>query len=121
MVGIDAREGKVAVEGWVEASNMDAVELAREFEDSGVAAIVYTDIDRDGALKGLNIESTIALARSVSIPIVASGGLASMLDVERLAMPDCRLLEGVIAGRALYDGRIDPAAALEILREDLLC
>jgi phosphoribosylformimino-5-aminoimidazole carboxamide ribotide isomerase len=115
-VGIDARSGKVAVEGWSETSGMEAVDLARAFEDAGVAAIVYTDIDRDGVLKGINWEATIALAEAVSIPVIASGGLASMADVERLLRPDAAKLAGAIAGRALYDGRIDPKAALALLR-----
>ncbi|MCB1481961.1 MAG: 1-(5-phosphoribosyl)-5-[(5-phosphoribosylamino)methylideneamino]imidazole-4-carboxamide isomerase [Rhodobiaceae bacterium] len=112
VVGIDARGGKVAVEGWAQTSTLDAVDLARQFEDAGVAAIVYTDIDRDGILTGINWEATIALAEAVSIPVIASGGLASMEDIERLAQPDAAKLEGAISGRALYDGRIDPAAAL---------
>jgi phosphoribosylformimino-5-aminoimidazole carboxamide ribotide isomerase len=114
-VGIDARGGKVAVEGWAETSDMPAVDLARAFEDAGVAAIIYTDIDRDGVLKGINWEATIALAEAVAIPVIASGGLASMVDIERLTRPDAAKLEGVISGRALYDGRIDPRAALELL------
>jgi phosphoribosylformimino-5-aminoimidazole carboxamide ribotide isomerase len=115
-VGIDARGGKVAVEGWAEATEMTAVDLGRRFEDAGVAAIIFTDIDRDGILKGLNIDSTLALARAVSIPVIASGGLASIADVERLLQPDCAILEGAISGRALYDGRLDPAAALKLIR-----
>jgi len=114
-VGIDAKGGKVAVEGWAEASELTAVDLARKFEDAGVSAIIYTDIDRDGVLKGLNIASTLELANAVSIPVIASGGLASMADIERLAEPDCAILEGAITGRALYDGRIDPAEALKVL------
>ncbi|BCP55809.1 1-(5-phosphoribosyl)-5-[(5-phosphoribosylamino) methylideneamino] imidazole-4-carboxamide isomerase [Kaistia sp. 32K] len=116
-VGIDARGGKVAVEGWAETSELTTIELARRFEDAGVAAIVFTDIDRDGVLKGLNIESTLALARAVEIPVIASGGLASIDDVKRLLEPDCAILEGAISGRALYDGRLDPAAALKLIRE----
>ena len=115
-VGIDARGGKVAVEGWAEASSLGAVELAKKFEGAGVAAIVYTDIDRDGVLTGINWEATIALADAVSIPVIASGGLASMADIRRMTMPDARKLEGAISGRALYDGRIDPAEALALLR-----
>ena len=115
-VGIDARGGKVAVEGWAEASSLGAVELAKKFEGAGVAAIVYTDIDRDGVLTGINWEATIALADAVSIPVIASGGLASMADISRMTMPDARKLEGAISGRALYDGRIDPAEALALLR-----
>jgi phosphoribosylformimino-5-aminoimidazole carboxamide ribotide isomerase len=115
-VGIDARGGKVAVEGWAETSELDVIELARRFEGAGVAAIIYTDIDRDGVLAGINWPATLTLARSVSIPVIASGGLASMQDIERLARPECQILEGAISGRALYDGRIDPAKALAVLR-----
>lgn len=114
-VGIDARDGKVAVEGWAESSELTAAELGRRFEDAGVAAIVYTDIARDGVLKGLNIAATLALAEELSIPVIASGGLASLADVERLLMPDCAKLEGAIAGRALYDGRLDPVQALALI------
>jgi phosphoribosylformimino-5-aminoimidazole carboxamide ribotide isomerase len=116
-VGIDAKGGRVAVEGWAETSDLTAVELARRFSDAGVAAIIFTDIDRDGVLKGLNIDSTLELARSVPIPVIASGGLASMDDIQRLLQPDCRILEGAISGRALYDGRIDVARALKLIRE----
>lgn len=115
-VGIDARGGRVAVEGWAETSELSAEELARRFEGAGVAAIIYTDIDRDGVLAGINWEGTLALARAVSIPVIASGGLASLDDIRRLAQPDAAVLEGAISGRALYDGRIDPAQALAILR-----
>jgi phosphoribosylformimino-5-aminoimidazole carboxamide ribotide isomerase len=114
-VGIDAKGGKVAVEGWAEASELGAIELAKKFEGAGVAAIVYTDIDRDGVLSGINWEATIELANAVSIPIIASGGLASLDDIRRMTMPDARRLEGAISGRALYDGRIDPKAALALL------
>ena len=114
-VGIDARGGKVAVEGWAETSELDVIEMARRFEGAGVAAIVFTDIDRDGVLAGINWEGTLALARAVSIPVIASGGLASMADIERLSRPECQILEGAISGRALYDGRIDPASALALL------
>ncbi|MDH6269296.1 phosphoribosylformimino-5-aminoimidazole carboxamide ribotide isomerase [Rhizobium sp. SG_E_25_P2] len=114
-VGIDAKGGKVAVEGWAEASELGVIELAERFEGAGVAAIIYTDIDRDGILAGINWASTLELARAVSIPVIASGGLASLDDIRRLALPDAAILEGAISGRALYDGRIDPAAALEIL------
>ncbi|WP_181703502.1 1-(5-phosphoribosyl)-5-[(5-phosphoribosylamino)methylideneamino]imidazole-4-carboxamide isomerase [Chthonobacter albigriseus] len=112
VVGIDARGGKVAVEGWAETAELSAVDLARKFEDAGVAAIVYTDIDRDGILKGLNMEATLDLARAVSIPVIASGGLASMDDIDRMLEPDARILDGAITGRALYDGRLDPSEAL---------
>jgi phosphoribosylformimino-5-aminoimidazole carboxamide ribotide isomerase len=118
-VGIDAKGGKVAVEGWAEASSLGVVELARKFEGAGVAAIIYTDIDRDGVLAGINWDSTIDLAEAVSIPVIASGGLASLADIVRMTMPDARKLEGAISGRALYDGRIDPTQALAILRGEL--
>lgn len=116
-VGIDAKGGKVAVEGWAEASKLGVIELARKFEGAGVAAIIYTDIDRDGVLAGINWDATLALADAVSIPVIASGGLASMADIARMTMPDATRLEGAISGRALYDGRIDPAEALRVLRE----
>jgi phosphoribosylformimino-5-aminoimidazole carboxamide ribotide isomerase len=115
-VGIDARGGQVAVRGWAETTTVSATDLARRFEDAGVAAIIYTDIDRDGLLKGLNIGATLALADAVAIPVIASGGLASLADVERLLEPDCRKIAGAIAGRALYDGRLDAAAALKLIR-----
>lgn len=115
-VGIDARAGRVAVEGWAETSDLDAVTLAKRFEDAGVTAIIYTDIDRDGMLSGLNLEATLALAQSVSIPVIASGGLASLDDIDRLLEADAAILAGAIAGRALYDGRLDPRAALARIR-----
>ena len=115
-VGLDARDGKVAVEGWAETSELTALELARRFEDAGVAAIIYTDIARDGLLKGLNLEATIALADAISIPVVASGGLASIEDVKSLLEPRAQKLQGAIAGRALYDGRLDAKAALELIK-----
>lgn len=114
-VGIDARDGRVAVEGWAETSEIAAIDLARRFEDAGVAAIIYTDIARDGVLAGLNLEATATLARATSIPVIASGGLASMEDVRNLLKPDFKMLEGAIVGRALYDGRIDPSEALALL------
>jgi phosphoribosylformimino-5-aminoimidazole carboxamide ribotide isomerase len=115
VVGIDARGRKVAVEGWAETSDMLAVDLAKAFEDAGVAAIVYTDIDRDGVLTGINWDATIDLAKAVSIPVIASGGLASLADIKRMTAPDAAILEGAISGRALYDGRIEPGEALKIL------
>jgi len=115
-VGLDARDGKVAVEGWAETSELSALDIARRFEDAGVAAIIYTDVSRDGMLRGLNLDATIALAEAISIPVVASGGLASMDDVRKLTEPRARKLEGAIAGRALYDGRIDVDEALQLLR-----
>ncbi len=114
-VGIDAKGGKVAVEGWAETSELTAIDLARRFEDAGVSAIIYTDIERDGILKGLNLPATAELARATSIPVIASGGLASIADVKALMQPEYRLLEGAITGRALYDGRIDPKEALAVL------
>lgn len=114
-VGIDAKGGKVAVEGWAETSELTAVDLARRFEDAGVSAIIYTDIERDGVLKGLNLPATAELARATSIPVIASGGLASIEDVKALMHPEYAALEGAITGRALYDGRIDPKAALRVL------
>jgi phosphoribosylformimino-5-aminoimidazole carboxamide ribotide isomerase len=115
-VGIDAKDGRVAVEGWAKESTLTAEELGARFEDAGVAALIYTDIARDGILKGLNIEMTLALAEAVSIPVIASGGLASIADIERLLQPDCAKLAGAITGRALYDGRIDAAEALALIR-----
>lgn len=115
-VGIDAKDGLVAVEGWAEVSTLSAVELGKRFEDAGVAAIVYTDILRDGVLQGLNIEATLDLANALNIPVIASGGLASIADVQRLLQQDCARLEGAISGRALYDGRIDPLAALALIK-----
>lgn len=115
-VGIDAKGGHVAVEGWAETSELTAVDLAKRFEDAGVSAIIYTDIDRDGILKGLNIPSTLELARAVSIPVIASGGLASIDDIHRLLEPDCAILEGAISGRALYDGRLDPKEAMDLIQ-----
>jgi phosphoribosylformimino-5-aminoimidazole carboxamide ribotide isomerase len=114
-VGIDAKDGRVAMEGWAQTSSVTADELGRRFEHAGVSAIIYTDIARDGILKGLNIPMTLALARAVSIPVIASGGLAAMADVERLLEPDCANLAGAITGRALYDGRIDPVDALALI------
>jgi phosphoribosylformimino-5-aminoimidazole carboxamide ribotide isomerase len=115
-VGLDARDGKVAVEGWAETSELMALDIARRFEDAGVAAIVYTDIARDGLLKGLNLDATIALADAISIPVIASGGLASIADIRALLESRASKLEGAIAGRALYDGRLDAAEALKLLR-----
>ncbi len=114
-VGIDAKDGRVAIEGWAEVSELSAQEMAARFEDAGAAAIIYTDISRDGVLKGLNLEATAALARSTSIPVIASGGLASIEDIRNLLRPEYALLEGAITGRALYDGRLDAAEALALL------
>jgi phosphoribosylformimino-5-aminoimidazole carboxamide ribotide isomerase len=115
-VGLDARDGKVAVEGWAETSQVTALEMARRFEDAGVAAIIFTDIARDGLLKGLNLDATIELAERISIPVIASGGFASIDDVRALLAPRATKLAGAIAGRALYDGRLDAAAALALIR-----
>ncbi len=115
-VGLDARDGKVAVQGWAETSELSAFDIAQRFEDAGVTAIVYTDVTRDGMLKGLNIDATIALAETVSIPVIASGGLASLEDIRALLAPRAQKLAGAIAGRALYDGRLDAEAALALLR-----
>jgi phosphoribosylformimino-5-aminoimidazole carboxamide ribotide isomerase len=115
VVGIDARDGRVAIEGWAQTSELIAAELARRFEDIGVAAIVFTDIGRDGVLKGLNLPATVALARATRIPVIASGGLASIEDVKALLRPEHAMLEGAIAGRALYDGRLDAREALALL------
>ena len=115
-VGLDARDGKVAVEGWAETSTVTALDIAKRFEDAGVAAIIFTDIARDGLLKGLNLDATIALAEAISIPVIASGGFASIDDVKALLKPRAKKLEGAISGRALYDGRIDPAEALALIR-----
>lgn len=114
-VGIDARAGKVAVAGWAEETEISAHDLARRFEDAGVAAIIYTDIDRDGALQGVNVPATVALAEAVKIPVIASGGVSSLADLEALKATRCPGIEGVISGRALYDGRLDPASALKVL------
>lgn len=114
-VGIDARGGKVAVEGWAETSELDVIELAQKFEGAGVAAIIFTDIDRDGILTGINWAATLELAKATTIPVIASGGLASMDDIEMMTKPEMQVLEGAISGRALYDGRIDVPTALEHL------
>jgi len=115
-VGIDARGGRVAVEGWAEESDLAAADLARRFEDAGVAAVIYTDIDRDGAMQGVNAEATAALARAVGMPVIASGGVSSLADLQRLKTFEKDGIVGVISGRAIYDGRLDLAAALAALR-----
>jgi phosphoribosylformimino-5-aminoimidazole carboxamide ribotide isomerase len=115
-VGLDARDGKVAVEGWAESSELSALDVARRFEDAGVAAIIYTDVARDGMLQGLNLDATVGLADAISIPVIASGGLASIEDVRALLAPRARKLAGAIVGRALYDGRLDAAGALKLIR-----
>jgi phosphoribosylformimino-5-aminoimidazole carboxamide ribotide isomerase len=115
-VGLDARDGKVAVEGWAATSELSVLDIARRFEDAGVAAIVFTDVKRDGMLEGLNLDAAIALADKISIPVVVSGGFASLDDVRALLAPRAKKLQGAIVGRALYDGRLDAAAALALLR-----
>lgn len=115
-VGIDARKGKVAVNGWTETSEIQAIELALRFEDAGVAAIVFTDIDRDGAMGGVNIDATVDLAFALSTPVIASGGVSSLDDLKALKAEESSGIEGVIVGRALYDGGVEPAAALEVLK-----
>jgi len=115
-VGLDARDGRVAVQGWAETSDLSALEIALRFEDAGVAAIIHTDITRDGLLKGLNLEATVALADAVTIPVIASGGLASMEDIRQLLLPRAKRLAGAIAGRALYDGRLNATEALRLIR-----
>jgi phosphoribosylformimino-5-aminoimidazole carboxamide ribotide isomerase len=115
-VGLDSRDGKVAVEGWAKTSQLSALDLARRFEDAGVAAIIHTDIARDGLLKGLNLEGSLALAQVLATPVIASGGLASIEDVKALLAPRAKKLAGAIAGRALYDGRLDAAEALALIR-----
>jgi phosphoribosylformimino-5-aminoimidazole carboxamide ribotide isomerase len=115
-VALDARDGKVAVEGWAATSELSALDLARRFEDAGVAALVYTDVGRDGMLEGLNLDATIALAEKTALPVIASGGLASLDDVRALLGPRAQKLQGAVAGRALYDGRLDAAEALKMIR-----
>jgi phosphoribosylformimino-5-aminoimidazole carboxamide ribotide isomerase len=114
-VGIDARDGFVAVEGWAKTSTVKALDLALRFEDAGVSAIIYTDINRDGAMGGVNVEATADLAFALTTPVIASGGVSSMLDLEALKAQEHTGIEGVICGRALYDGRIEPAEALALL------
>jgi phosphoribosylformimino-5-aminoimidazole carboxamide ribotide isomerase len=115
-VGLDARDGRVAVQGWAETSDVEVLDLARRFEDAGVDAIIYTDISRDGLLRGLNLDATVALADAITMPVIASGGLASMDDICRLLEPRAKKLAGAIAGRALYEGRLDAVEALRMIR-----
>lgn len=115
-VGLDARDGRVAVQGWAETSDLSALEIALRFEDAGVAAIIHTDISRDGLLKGLNLDATVSLADAITVPVIASGGLASMNDIRQLLEPRAKKLAGAIAGRALYDGRFNASEALRLIR-----
>ena len=116
-LGIDAKDGFVAVEGWAETSEITALDLARKFEDAGAAALIYTDISRDGAMQGPNIEATIAMADAVDIPVILSGGVSSMADLDAVMARASGRLEGVISGRAVYDGRIHVSKAVAVLRE----
>jgi phosphoribosylformimino-5-aminoimidazole carboxamide ribotide isomerase len=115
VVGVDARDGLVAVQGWAETSTLTALELARRFADAGVAALLFTDVGRDGVLAGLNVEATAALARDSGLPVIASGGVAGLDDLRRLKAASHHGIEGVVVGRALYEGRLDVAAALALL------
>ena len=115
VVGIDGRNGKVAVNGWLEQSEVPILELGRRFENDGVSAIVYTDIERDGAMSGINLEATAVFADALSIPVIASGGVASISDLQALQKLEARNIEGVIIGRALYQGGIDPKEALSLM------
>jgi phosphoribosylformimino-5-aminoimidazole carboxamide ribotide isomerase len=115
-VALDARDGHVAVQGWAETSELSVLEIARRFEDAGVAAIIHTDISRDGLLRGLNLDAALALADDIAIPVIASGGLASIDDIRRLLEPRAAKLAGAIAGRALYDGRLNASEALRLIR-----
>ena len=114
IVGVDARDGYVATEGWADVSDVPVIDLARRFEDAGVAALLFTDVGRDGLLKGCNVDATVALARNVTIPVIASGGVAGIDDIHALVPHAGEGVEGVITGRALYDGRLDLAEAIRI-------
>jgi len=114
VVAVDAKDGMVATKGWADVSTTTATDLARRFEDAGVAALLFTDVGRDGLLRGCNVEATVDLARAVSIPVIASGGVAGIADIHVLALHAKDGIEGVITGRALYDGRLDLAAALNV-------
>ena len=116
VIAVDAREGKVSVEGWTETTGADALEIGAAVARAGAAAVLYTDIARDGMLQGLNLDATVALADTISIPVIASGGLASIEDIKALLEPRAKILAGAIAGRALYDGRLDAAEALKLIR-----
>jgi phosphoribosylformimino-5-aminoimidazole carboxamide ribotide isomerase len=121
VVGVDARSGRVAVEGWAKTTEVGVVELAQRFEDCGVASLVYTDIARDGALSGIDAEAVADLARQVRIPVIASGGVSTLADIAALKAYEADGIAGIICGRALYDGRIDPQAALRLLAEPIRC
>jgi phosphoribosylformimino-5-aminoimidazole carboxamide ribotide isomerase len=121
VVGIDARDGRVAVEGWMEATDLGVIDLARRFEDCGVAAVVYTDIARDGALVGVDADAVAGIARQIRIPVIASGGVSSLDDIAALKAREADGIGGIICGRALYDGRIDPGLALRLLAESARC
>lgn len=114
VVGADAKGGYIATDGWAETTNLTPAELIKRFEDAGVAAVLYTDVDRDGLLKGVNVEATAKLARAIGIPVIASGGVGGIADIEALIAAQEPNIEGVVIGRALYDGRIDPAGALQL-------
>jgi len=116
-VGVDAKDGYVAVEGWAEVSDITALDLAKRFENAGVAALIYTDISRDGAMQGMNVAGTADLANSVGIPVIASGGVTNIDDLHALKAANAPGIIGVISGRAIYDGRLDPAEALAVLKE----
>ncbi|HEU4959916.1 MAG TPA: 1-(5-phosphoribosyl)-5-[(5-phosphoribosylamino)methylideneamino]imidazole-4-carboxamide isomerase [Sphingomonas sp.] len=116
VVAVDARDGMVATAGWADVSDVSVVEMARRFEDAGVASLLFTDVGRDGLLKGVNIDATVDLARATSLPVIASGGVAGISDIHMLALHARDGIEGVITGRALYDGRLDLAAALSVAR-----
>ncbi len=116
VVAVDARDGMVATHGWADVSDVSVVDLARRFEDAGVAALLFTDVGRDGLLKGCNVDATVALARAVSIPVIASGGVTDIDDIHALRRHVDDGIEGVISGRALYDGRLDLARAIEAAR-----
>ena len=115
-IGIDAKDGFVATEGWAEVSSMQALELAKQFEDAGAAALIHTDISRDGAMQGPNLDASLEIARTASIPVIVSGGVSSMADIERIADLGGDILEGVISGRAVYDGLVDVNEATRILK-----
>ena len=117
ILGIDAKEGKVAIKGWVEDANLTVIELAKRYEDIGVSSIIFTDIQRDGILTGLNFRSTLEFAKAVNIPIIASGGLSSIDDVKKLMKPEYSILEGAIVGRALYNGSLDVQKTISLMRK----